>query len=79
VKWRPYSLVLQTGRIGNQLSFSIFLSEQQVIQKWMEHRTDLSRKYDQFGPHLLKGGPIGINSILKNSKNFSERNAKNFF
>jgi len=24
------------------------------------------------------GGPIGKNSIVKNSENFSERNAKNF-
>jgi len=28
--------------------------------------------------NILKGGPIGRNSIVKNSENFSERNTKNF-
>jgi len=28
--------------------------------------------------YALKGGPIGRNSIVKNSDNVSERNAKNF-
>jgi len=30
--------------------------------------------------HIVKGGggPIGRNSIVKNSENFPERNAKNF-